>query len=137
MAKKRFDFEAGYRLGIDEIDNEHILFIDMLNQVYELLDDNRLHEAATYFSDTLSNYVDEHLSNEEAFMRSFNYPNLEKHKTIHRRFKDTFAALKDKIKNDDSTALRQGLQVAFSWLISHIGAEDKRYAVYYLEKNPH
>ncbi len=134
MTKKRFDFEASYRLGIDEVDNEHIRFVDMLNHVYALLDENKQHKAAVYFSNTLSNYIDEHLSNEEDFMRSFNYPDLEKHKIIHRRFQDTFATLKDKIKNDDGDALRKGLQIAFSWLISHIGTEDKKYTNYYMEK---
>jgi len=136
MGKKRFDFESDYRLGIEQVDNEHIKFVDMLNHVYELLDENNHSEAATYFSNSLSDYIDEHLSNEEIFMRSFNYPDLEKHKVIHRRFQNTFAALKNKIKNDEGDALRQGLQVAFSWLISHIGSEDKKYTNYYKANKP-
>ena len=134
MTKNIFDFEANFKLGIDEVDSEHIMLVDMLNRVYELLNENKPHEARAYFNETLSTYVHEHFSNEEAFMESFEFPGLEKHKTIHANFRSSFNALKPKIETNDDVAFRQSLRDTFAWIISHIGITDKEYATYYLKQ---
>ncbi len=132
MAYKVFDFDASFRFGIEDVDNEHVKLVDMLNHVSELLDEDKFREAVKYFTKTLSNYVDEHFTNEEAFMKSFNYPDLEMHKRTHVKFQEAFNELKPKIEKYDEAAFRKSLLDTFLWLISHTGNTDKKYAEYYL-----
>jgi hemerythrin len=109
----------------------------MLNQVYALLSEGQKEAARQYFTETLSSYVNEHFANEEQFMASFGYPGLEEHKKIHENFKKTFQDLVPQIASADETAFRKALTHAFTWIITHIGKTDKRYAAAYLEQAQH
>ena len=135
MAKKLFDFDAEFKLGIDEVDNEHIKLVDMLNTVHELLNMGKRNEAQQYFNQTLASYVDEHFSNEEKFMESFDYPALDEHRRIHENFKRSFRDQQPLIAAYDDAAFRKALSDAFVWIISHIGKTDRKYADFYLSKN--
>lgn len=135
MAKKLFDFDAEFKLGIDEVDNEHIKLVDMLNTVHELLNMGKRNEAQQYFNQTLASYVDEHFSNEEKFMESFDYPALDEHRRIHENFKRSFRDQQPLIAAYDDVAFRKALSDAFAWIISHIGKTDRKYASFYLSKS--
>jgi hemerythrin len=134
MAKKMFDFDKEFKLEIDVIDNEHIKLVDMLNQVYAFLSEGQKDAARQYFTETLSSYVNEHFANEEKFMESIAYPALDEHKKIHENFRKTFQDLAPLIASADETAFRKALTDAFTWIITHIGKTDKRYATFYLSK---
>jgi hemerythrin len=131
MANEIFNFETEFKLGIDEVDCEHMKLVDMLNAVHALIREGKKDEARQYFSETLSAYVVEHFANEEAFMERMGYPNLEDHKKIHENFKKSFSELLPKIESFDDRAFRMALTDAFTWIISHIGKTDKKYAKYY------
>ncbi|MFZ6030008.1 MAG: bacteriohemerythrin [Chloroflexota bacterium] len=133
MAKKLFDFDAEFKLGIEVIDAEHVKLVDMLNQVHFLLSEGKKDDARRYFNETLSAYVDEHFANEEKFMESIGFPLLEEHRKIHENFKKSFQELKPQIELYDDVAFRKALSDAFGWIVAHIGRTDRRYAKFYLE----
>jgi hemerythrin-like metal-binding protein len=135
MAKKMFDFDAEFKLGIEMIDNEHVILVDMLNQTYALLGEGKKDEARQYFTETLSGYVDEHFAHEEKFMESIGFPSVEEHKKIHVGFKQSFYDLKPRIESYDDAAFRNALNDTFTWIIAHIGKTDKRYATFYRAQN--
>lgn len=134
MAKKLFDFDSEFRLGIDLIDNEHVKLVDMLNEVHVLLSDGKREEAKQYFNETLSSYVNEHFANEEKFMESIGFPLINEHRKIHENFKQSFYELRPLIESCDEAAFRNALSDAFTWIIAHIGKTDKKYATFHLEK---
>ena len=41
MTQKLFDFEEEFKFGIDEVDNEHIILVNMLNRTQELLNQSK------------------------------------------------------------------------------------------------
>jgi hemerythrin len=135
MTSKLFDFDAEFRLGIESVDNEHIRLIDMLNEVHNLLSLGKKDEARQFFGETLSGYVNEHFANEEKFMESIGFPQFEDHKKIHENFKKSFQELMPQIENADDAAFRKALSDAFTWIITHIGKTDKKYAAYYFSRN--
>ena len=131
MAKKIFDFDREFKLGIEMVDSEHIKLVDMLNEVYALLNDGKRDEARQYFTETLSSYVNEHFASEEKFLKSINYPQLDEHIKIHENYKKTFQELVPQIQSFDELAFRKAVNDAFTWIITHIGKTDKKYATYY------
>lgn len=135
MAKKLFDFDKEFRLGIEAVDNEHIKLVDMLNEVHLLLSDGKRDEARRYFNETLSGYVQEHFADEEQFMESIGFPYLAEHRKIHEDFKNSFHALQPLIESSDPAAFRKALNETFTWIIAHIGKTDRRYATFYLSKD--
>lgn len=134
MAKQIFDFEAEFRLGIDQVDNEHIILVNMLNDVYALVAEGKRDEARQYFSETLSNYVDEHFSSEEQFMDSIGYPELHTHRKIHENFKNSLLKMLPMIEAVDEKAFRNTLWDTFTWIVNHIGKTDRKYATFYQEQ---
>lgn len=134
MASKLFDFDKEFRLGIEAVDKEHIRLVDLLNEVHALLSEGKRDEARRHFSGTLSSYVDEHFVNEERFMESIGFPYLEEHRKIHENFRNSFLALKPQIETYDEAAFRKALTDAFTWIITHIGKTDRRYATFYFSQ---
>ncbi len=129
-----FNFEAEFQLGIELVDREHSQLVEMLNHTYELLAAGQRAEARHYFEEALTNYIDVHFTDEEAFLEEIGYPQLEEHRRIHEQFKRDFETLKPRIASDDDAAFRQALNDAFSWLLVHIGKADRRYAQFYAEQ---
>lgn len=134
MSKKMFNFDDEFKLGIELVDREHAQLVDMLNHVYDLLGEGKRAEARAYFNQALTDYIDVHFSDEEAFMAEIGYPHLEEHKRVHEQFKQNFYSLKPMIESDDNKAFRQALSDAFSWLLVHIGKSDRRYANFLKEQ---
>jgi hemerythrin len=134
MAKKLFDFDLEFKLGIEAIDNEHMKLVDMLNDVHVLLSEGKKDEARIYFGQTLSLYVNEHFANEENFMEGIGYPALDEHKKIHENFKKSFQQLAPTIESFDEAAFRSALNDTFTWIITHIGKTDKKYVTFFVSK---
>ncbi len=131
MENNLFDFEAEFKLDIEQVDREHITLVNMLNQVYTLLRETKSAEARQLFSQTLSAYVYEHFSNEEKFMEQIGFPMLNDHKKIHANFFKSFHELLPSIESGDDAAFRRALNDTFTWIISHIGGTDRKYADFY------
>ena len=134
MPKAIFDFDAEFRLGIPEVDAEHARLVEMLNQVHTLIAEGRRAEAQTYFQQTLSLYVIDHFTHEEAFMQRIGFPGLEAHQQIHANFKKSFQELQPLIAGYDDDAFRKALSDAYSWILTHIGKTDRRYAQFLAQK---
>ena len=134
MTKKLFNFDDEFKLGIAAADREHSKLVDMLNNTYALLHEEKREEAATYFNKTLSLYVHEHFTNEEAFLEGIGFPALEDHKKNHANFRKSFEELAPRIKTADNAAFREALSDTFVWIINHIGRTDKKYAKFYFEQ---
>ena len=131
---KLFDFDKEFKLGIEAVDNEHVRLVDMLNQVHALLSEGKREEARQFFTQTLSGYVNEHFANEEKFMDGIAFPSLDEHRKIHENFKKTFQDLVPQIQSADEAAFRKALTDAFTWIITHIGKTDRKYATFYLAR---
>lgn len=134
MAKKMFDFDAEFKLGIDAVDSEHIRLVHMLNEVHDLLSSGQKEQAQKFFGEALSSYVNDHFAHEEKFMEEIGFPHLEEHKKVHENFRKSFYGLKPLVESGDEAAFRQALTDAFTWLLAHIGKTDKKYAKFYREK---
>ncbi len=132
MAKDLFNFEAEFKLGIDEIDQEHIKLVNMLNTVHQLITDGNKSKAIEYFSLTIAHYVVDHFAHEEAFMARIGFPQLEDHAKVHENFKNAFVKSLPRLANYDETAFRAALTDTFTWIVNHIGRTDRKYAQFYL-----
>jgi hemerythrin len=125
-----FNFDQEFRLGIPEMDDEHSILINMLNEVHELIRLGEKGKAAQFFKQTLAAYVETHFSDEEAFMEKIGYPQLDEHRKIHANFKQSMEETLPKIDSLDEAAFRNALTDTYTWIINHIGKTDRRYAIY-------
>ena len=84
--------------------------------------------------DELERYTVMHFTEEEIFMRSIGYPQIDAHVAMHRRFVQKITEEKAKTEQGERTSLEL-LHFLRDWLVNHILVEDKRYvAQFHTEK---
>ncbi|MCX7206612.1 MAG: bacteriohemerythrin [Proteobacteria bacterium] len=128
-----FEWNDELSVGIQEIDEQHKVLIDLLNELHDAI---RLHhgsEASARILGRLADYTRTHFTVEESLMRILGYPDYDAHKQHH----------EDLIKqmNDLQARLEGGEAITFelmhflrNWLTHHIIEGDKRYTEHFLSR---
>ncbi len=113
-----------YSLDINKIDEQHKHLFELANRVFNLENDNLKSEVRTLLVE-FNEYMKTHFSDEEEYMESINFPELEYHKKLHARIiehvnniiKETKSIVEIKEKMKDVTK---------KYLIEHIVDEDMK-----------
>jgi hemerythrin len=118
-----------------EIDAEHKQLIRIANSLLRAMQEGRNKNDFAKILHELREYTVFHFNNEEEYMRSIGYPDLNKHVEEHnilkKRVKDFqhCVFIGDKVEYD---ALREMLK---DWLVGHILSCDLRIKEYQMPKN--
>ncbi|HCB14352.1 MAG TPA: hemerythrin [Gammaproteobacteria bacterium] len=131
---KFIEWSNALSVGIEEIDAQHKVLVDLLNQVHEAIQQRQGIEAANKIVEQLGEYTRIHFAVEESLMRILHYPEYERHKEEHDRLIEQLNAFRAKLeagKGSMSFELAHFLKV---WLTRHIMEGDKRYSSYFLEQ---
>lgn len=131
------EWREEFSFGIEKIDNQHKEFLDRLNVFLSSLKEGKGKEEIEKVFEFLKDYVFFHFENEEAFMESFNFFDLGKHKKAHQDFKEKINKLKKDLDNEGASLsfiLKVSKELT-DWYINHIGKMDKKYALSYKEKS--
>ncbi len=127
---KYFVWNEKLELGVHEMDEEHKVLVGKINHLVKSLEEFRVknsrEELLASFND-LAGYTIQHFKDEEAFMRSIEYPLLASHQKIHQKLIETVVAFGEQIKNGtlDDQRLVSFLR---NWLVSHIMGVDMKYS---------
>ncbi len=120
--------------GIGEIDNQHQVLVNLLNQIHEAIQHRHGAEVTNEILGRLSEYTRIHFAVEESLMQIFQYPDYQRHKEEHDRLIEQLNLLQakpDAGKASISFELAHFLKV---WLTKHIMGSDKHYGPYFLER---
>ena len=131
---KFIEWSSALSVGIEEIDAQHKVLVDLLNQVHEAIQQRHGVEVTNKIVERLGEYTRIHFAVEESLMRILHYPEYERHKDEHDRLIEQLNGLRAKIeegKNSISFELAHFLKV---WLTKHIMESDMRYSPYFLEQ---
>jgi hemerythrin len=132
---KRFlTWRDDWCLGIAEIDQQHLHLVELLNQVADLVktDDSESSDDAEAMRSVLQLQEEtrQHFRDEEAFMRTHEYPYVTRH---HREHALLQAELRDLIREIEEGKRRLDIQTLTSlkyWLIDHVIVSDMAIARY-------
>lgn len=116
-----------FALGMHEIDEQHRVLIDLINQVWGAVVRRVDHLEALRIVNELEQYTITHFLAEEVFMREIGYPQFADHKSEHDKFVSRVAEEKAKIAAGQPVALGI-VHFLKDWLINHILVADKAYA---------
>ena len=126
-----FPWSDEYSVHLRVIDNDHKDLVNTVNSLHEAISAGAARGQIGQIIGNLAKYVDEHFSREEAFMETYDYPDLASHKRLHRHLTRTVYAIRiiftSKPKKIDPTKLLTFLR---EWLIHHILQEDTKYTPY-------
>ena len=83
---KTIPWNDKYSLGIDAIDTQHKKLFEIVNRLYALDDEHSTKDEIKDILYEFNDYLRTHLSEEEEYMASINFPELPEHKEIHESF---------------------------------------------------
>ncbi|QJB54947.1 bacteriohemerythrin [Pseudodesulfovibrio sp. zrk46] len=121
------EWDESMAVGVEELDEQHRILIDLLNAAYEAVqrhDEHRMGELL----DKMQDYAITHFATEEKMMAECGVPDLQAHKFQHAKFNNE--VLEFKKKQFEKTNLSQIFVFLSRWLTSHIMDQDKKYIPY-------
>lgn len=83
-------------VGIEEIDAQHKVLVDLLNEIHEVMQQGRTMQATKGIIDRLDEYTRVHFAVEESLLRILHYPDYERHKEEHDKLIMQLTEMKDK-----------------------------------------
>lgn len=113
--------------GSEEIDFQHKELFRRVNALLESCRQGKGKAELNRVIEFLDEYVVKHFSEEEKFMRKYEYPGHANHKTEHLKFIATFSELKKEIERQGPALdlVVKTNRMIVQWLINHISKVDR------------
>lgn len=133
----KIDWSDLLSVKIPDMDKEHKELFKRINSLLVAMLDKSKNYDILEISNYLSEYIDFHFRNEEKMLEKHNYPKLEQHKKLHKKYEDDFRSIQERIKNNENEALIliDIQEKVVTWLIEHIAKVDQQYSDYLLTNN--
>lgn len=132
--QKLVEWSEQLSVGIEEIDNQHKVLVDLLNELHQAIVEHHGSEAAHRILARLLEYTRIHFAVEESLMRILGYPDYEEHKHHHEMLLNEVRLLSQKLYDDKKSISFELLHFLKMWLTKHIMEEDKQYTPFLLSK---
>ncbi len=129
-----FRWDESFMVGISEIDRQHKLLVDIVNELYYEAGQKRGHEMLGRILGGLVEYTKTHFTYEEGLMAMHGYPDLENHQAKHRKLVAKVMEFQGRVTANDESVLEELLQFLKDWLAHHIQGTDKKYVPFLAEK---
>ena len=117
-------------LGINDIDSQHRLLVDYINDLYDAMTNNSSAQEMLGILRKLRDYTSTHFRDEEKHFVHTNYPATKEHLQIHREFEAKVNEVEQGIKQGTITLSMDLLSFLKDWLVQHIMGMDAQYAPY-------
>ena len=136
-----FVWKEEFELGIDSIDDQHKMLLEIGNRVNELLkeyvDGDDTYDEIVGVISELKDYTIYHFQTEESLLEKYNYPELAEHKKEHTDFVEYLNSIDfDSVDEDQSVFLKELLSKLVNWVFKHIITTDFLYKDYLISQNP-
>lgn len=120
------EWKAGYDIGIDAIDKQHRQLVEMISRLEVAFSTNAENKEMGNTLKFLVDYVNQHFSEEEAFMLNAGFPGYEQHKALHKDLIKEVTTVLLRIKKGESINSKELIAFLTDWLMNHILDEDKK-----------
>lgn len=120
-------------VGVEKIDNQHKTLINILNLLYDSINEGKENVAIELIIDELVDYTKYHFSDEENYFKKLKYHNIEQHIKAHKGFIKKIKKFQDDFKNRKEINISELLDFLKDWLINHIMKDDQSYGQYFIE----
>ena len=114
-----------YLVGVDEIDSDHKVLVDLINRVVTAASTNLGDEFVGENIHEMIAYTKYHLNREERLMDEYEFPDRQGHKAQHQRFIDAVARFEEQYEHDLKVKNLQMFDFLRGWLLRHISYADK------------
>ncbi len=127
------DWDAQFSVGIKEIDEQHQVLVEILDDLYNAMLKAKGKEVAQETLDRLFAYTRSHFATEERLFKKYCYPEEQEHKAEH----DGMLNRLNKFQRDfkDGKLISVDLMLFLKeWFVNHLQTTDHRYIDFFREK---
>ena len=112
---------TSYNIGIDGVDKQHEELFELSNSFFKLSEDGSVSEFKKYVYE-FNKYMAVHFKDEESYMESIGYPELEAHRRLHQNLIDSITKV---LKESSSiSVMKLKMKDIAKRFIEHILKED-------------
>jgi hemerythrin len=122
-----FDWKHSYETGLDRIDNEHRVFLDLVKEFAESIDEDLESPLFVRLAHEIYKYADFHFFSEERMMEKIGYPDTARHKQAHALLLEELREFIDSLSMDRSRGKAMA-DFLVRWFLSHTVSEDTKLA---------
>ena len=131
MTEDKFIWKDEYSVGVQLMDEQHKIFFQMANRVFDCLESKVInHDALINVINDLENYALYHLGMEEEYFNQFHYEEAANHIAVHNQYRETMKKLFNDARQENIDAKQTAQKAALyagNWLSQHILGMDKGY----------
>ncbi len=120
-----FVWDDTCKTGIVEIDQDHKGLVNLINDLYEAMQDGSGGALLLPIFSALKHYTEMHFAKEERYMLRCDAPDQEKHIQEHELMVAKLADLEKRHRNGEAAISLQALTFLRDWLKNHICVVDK------------
>lgn len=120
--------------GIESIDKQHKVLINMLNELNDALLDGKADVILSKIVDGLSVYTVKHFAYEEELFAKYGYSEEQYHKREHADLIEQVGELKKKMDEGDFMINIEVMNFLKDWLTHHILKTDMAFAPFLIDK---
>ena len=140
METDTFVWKDEYSVGIQLIDEQHKIFLQMTNRIIDFShEEPRVAQKGEELIDLLNdfeNYALYHLGTEEEYFKQFNYKDAVVHIATHDHYRDVMKKLFNNARQESAdvkSMAKEAAEYAGNWLVKHILVMDKGYTKVFIE----
>lgn len=125
-------FDDRFRLGIDQIDEQHQQLFLIAARIYDNLSAGGPAATATAIEAVgeLLRYTETHFASEERLMETARYPELDAHRRLHHSLIAQARDMELRIELGERNMPLELNRFVCNWLIDHIQDHDKRFGAF-------
>jgi hemerythrin len=118
-------------VGVAILDKDHRKLVDMINDLYDSIQEGRGKDVVGKFLEGLISYTEEHFRREEKMFMKSEYPDVSRHMALHDAMSKQVAIIQENYKNEEASTLSmEVMNFIKNWLINHIMGTDMNYSPY-------
>lgn len=132
MTDKFVEWSGELSVGIEEIDEQHKVLVELVNRMNQAIQERHGSDVVKEILKELIDYTRIHFAVEESLMRILDYPGYEQHKIVHEELFKHVMQLQEKVKSGKTAIGFELMHFLKNWLTKHILEEDMEYSEFFL-----
>ncbi len=129
-----FAWKEEYSVNLDLIDIHHKKFIDILNNLHNAISTKPCREDISDIFFSLVYYAENHLVNEEIYLKERGYPDFARHKENHNNFIERVIKFQEDFRKGKENVCDDMYEFLKNWFENHILKYDREAVLFLRQK---
>ncbi|MFC1744317.1 bacteriohemerythrin [Candidatus Riflebacteria bacterium] len=128
------EWEDYFSVKVEHLDNEHKLLFGLINRLHDGISEGKEQEVMLPILIELGDYTKFHFSNEENYLKKYDFPDLDKHVIQHEIFIKKILDFQNEFLKKKPHMAIDILCFLNEWFINHVTRADQQYSKFLIEK---